>query len=136
MSRPRRAIALREHDIERHSCGTTVTQSVDESTDDIATPWPLANATEALLVDVHDHDFPAWLARRRPPYEPVIDRELEIAQGGRPREREQRSGQRGSDAAQQKDPAISRAHRTVISTRRFLGSETLSAVGTSNVASP
>ena len=136
------AIRLGEHDVERDDGRAELAQTRHQFADHVAPPRPLADAGEAAFVDVDDDDAIARRTGRHRAQQPIVDAVLEAAEHRRTVQREHRDDERGDQAAEQDQPAWpgpredARDHRTVTSTRRFLGSKTPSAVGTSSSASP
>ena len=50
------AVRFRENDIQRDGRGPARSQSIDELTDDVPAPRPLAHRRQAAIVDVYDDD--------------------------------------------------------------------------------
>ena len=141
--RERRPVGFGEHHVEPDRRRAGRANPFEEAGDPVPRPWPLAEAFETRLVEIHDRDRAGRRVSRGGPEKRVVDLPLDgIGQRRGPGgEGPSEEGEDDARKDRRKGGVAGRAshrsgYRTVISTRRFRGSGTWSPVGTRGLSFP
>ena len=141
--RERRPVGFGEHHVEPHRRRAVLANPLEEAGDPVPRPWPLAEAFETPLVEIHDRDRARRWISRGGPEKRVVDLPLD-GNGQRRGPGGEGPSEEGEDDARDDRrkgweagrPRHRAGYRTVISTRRFRGSRTWSPVGTRGLSFP